>query len=69
MLVDTILEMANVLGLEVVAEGVETLTQADYLRQAGCQLAQGFLFNRPMGEGEMTTLLKRQRREALALPA
>jgi diguanylate cyclase (GGDEF)-like protein/PAS domain S-box-containing protein len=69
MLVDTILEMANVLGLEVVAEGVETLTQADYLRQAGCDFAQGFLFNRPMGEAEMTTLLKRQRREVLALPA
>ncbi|MEO8899758.1 MAG: EAL domain-containing protein [Candidatus Dormibacter sp.] len=69
MLVDSILEMAKVLGLEVVAEGVETLTQADYLRQRGCDLAQGFLFNRPMGGGEMTMLLRRQRREAVALPA
>jgi diguanylate cyclase (GGDEF)-like protein/PAS domain S-box-containing protein len=69
MLVDTILEMAHVLGLEVVAEGVETHTQADHLRERGCHFAQGFLFKPPMGEAEMTLLLERQRLEALALPA
>ncbi len=69
MLVDTILEMAHVLGLEVVAEGVETDTQAHYLRERGCDFAQGFLFNRPMGEAEMAMLLNRQRLEVLALSA
>jgi EAL domain-containing protein (putative c-di-GMP-specific phosphodiesterase class I) len=58
-LVDTILEMAHVLGLEVVAEGVETATQVDYLRERGCQFGQGFLFGKPMGRAAMTTLLKR----------
>ena len=69
LLVDTILEMAHVLGLDVVAEGVETASQADYLRKRGCDFAQGFLFNRPMGHAELTLLLKRQQLRGLALPA
>jgi diguanylate cyclase (GGDEF)-like protein/PAS domain S-box-containing protein len=69
LLVDTIIEMARVLGLDVVAEGVETATQADYLRDRGCDFAQGFLFNRPMGRAEMTILLKRQKLGVLALTA
>jgi diguanylate cyclase (GGDEF)-like protein/PAS domain S-box-containing protein len=69
MLVDTILEMAHVLGLEVVAEGVETATQADYLRERGCDFAQGYLFSRPLGAAEMAILLKGQLLEVLALPA
>jgi EAL domain-containing protein (putative c-di-GMP-specific phosphodiesterase class I) len=69
LLVDTILEMARVLGLDVVAEGVETTTQADYLRERGCDFAQGFLFNPPMGHAELTTILKRQQLAVLALPA
>jgi EAL domain-containing protein (putative c-di-GMP-specific phosphodiesterase class I) len=69
MLVDTILEMAHVLGLEVVAEGVETATQADYLRERGCEFAQGFLFSRPVGAAEMAILLNGQRLEFLAVPA
>jgi diguanylate cyclase (GGDEF)-like protein/PAS domain S-box-containing protein len=60
LLVDTILDMAHVLGLEVVAEGVETSTQADYLRRRHCDFAQGYLFNRPMGEAELGSLIARQ---------
>jgi EAL domain-containing protein (putative c-di-GMP-specific phosphodiesterase class I) len=66
MLVDTILEMAHVLGLDVVAEGVETTSQLDYLKERGCQYAQGFLFGRPMAAAALTTLLKRQRLVVLA---
>jgi diguanylate cyclase (GGDEF)-like protein/PAS domain S-box-containing protein len=69
LLVDTILEMATVLQLEVVAEGVETATQAAYLRERGCDFAQGFLFGRPMDEAEMGALLKRQILEELSIPA
>jgi EAL domain-containing protein (putative c-di-GMP-specific phosphodiesterase class I) len=69
MLVDTILEMAHVLGLEVVAEGVETATQVDYLKARGCQFGQGFLFGRPMGQAAMTTVLRRQRLAVRSLPA
>ncbi|MBF0356130.1 MAG: bifunctional diguanylate cyclase/phosphodiesterase [Alphaproteobacteria bacterium] len=44
----TILNLARSLGLETVAEGVETVEQANYLSEQGCNLAQGYLFGRPM---------------------
>ncbi len=43
-----IIDLADQLGIEVVAEGVETEAQADFLRAHGCALVQGFLFARPM---------------------
>jgi diguanylate cyclase (GGDEF)-like protein/PAS domain S-box-containing protein len=64
MLVDSILQMAHVLGMEVVAEGVETGDQADYLRERDCDFAQGYLFNRPMGQDELGSLLTKQRHTA-----
>jgi diguanylate cyclase (GGDEF)-like protein/PAS domain S-box-containing protein len=67
MLVDTILEMAHVLGLEVVAEGVETAAQADYFRKRDCGFAQGYLFGRPMSEAELRLLLIGQRPKLLVL--
>ena len=41
-------ERARALGLQVVAEGVETALQRDLLLQAGCDYAQGYWFARPM---------------------
>lgn len=46
--VDTILTLGRQLELEIVAEGVETADQAEYLRRTGCPFAQGFYFARPM---------------------
>ncbi|MGB5450996.1 MAG: EAL domain-containing protein [Sedimenticolaceae bacterium] len=46
-LVGTIIRMAHDLGLEVVAEGVENTEQRDFLRDLGCDYAQGWLFGRP----------------------
>ena len=46
--IQTIVGMAKNLGLEVIAEGVETQAQRDYLAAQGCQLCQGFLFSRPL---------------------
>lgn len=43
----TIVELGHNLGLEVVAEGVETSEQAWLLADLGCELAQGYLFGRP----------------------
>jgi diguanylate cyclase (GGDEF)-like protein/PAS domain S-box-containing protein len=56
-LVDSILDMARVLGLEVVAEGVETADQAEFLRLRSCGYAQGFLFSRPVEASAFATLL------------
>jgi diguanylate cyclase (GGDEF)-like protein/PAS domain S-box-containing protein len=45
---ETIIQMGRHLGLEVIAEGVETQQQADYLLTQGCQRAQGYWFARPL---------------------
>lgn len=47
-IIETILAMARHLGMETVAEGVETPAQAAFLRERGCEVAQGFHFARPM---------------------
>jgi diguanylate cyclase (GGDEF)-like protein/PAS domain S-box-containing protein len=47
-IVETIVRLARQLGIGVVAEGVESPAQRDRLRAIGCELAQGYLFARPM---------------------
>jgi EAL domain-containing protein (putative c-di-GMP-specific phosphodiesterase class I) len=56
-LVAAIVRMAHELNLEVVAEGVETEEQLDYLRVHGCDSLQGFLFSRPVDASELERLL------------
>ena len=47
-IVQTIIGMAHNLGMEVIAEGVETENQRAFLEQHGCALCQGYLFGRPV---------------------
>jgi sensor c-di-GMP phosphodiesterase-like protein len=47
-IVDNVIDLATRLGLALVAEGVETERQADYLRAKGVDYLQGYLFARPM---------------------
>lgn len=57
-IVRTIIELARALGMDVVAEGIETQEQYRLLRQMGCRYGQGFLFARPMPAVEITALLE-----------
>ena len=57
MIARAVVELARVLGLDVVAEGVETAAQAGRLHALGYQHAQGFHFARPMPADEIDTLL------------
>ena len=43
-----IIAMCNDLGIECIAEGVETKEQANYLRQVDCNVAQGYLYSKPI---------------------
>ena len=57
-MVQTIIGMAETLGLEVIAEGVETAEQRDFLAAHGCHLCQGYFFARPLPARELEALLK-----------
>ncbi|MES9825887.1 MAG: EAL domain-containing protein [Candidatus Thiodiazotropha endolucinida] len=57
-LVNASILMAHGLGLEVVAEGVETEDQLSQLRDMQCEYAQGYLFSRPINVDAFTDLLK-----------
>lgn len=52
-IVSSTIILAKRLGLEVVAEGVETRAQVVYLKLAGCDIAQGFHFSRPMSSAQL----------------
>lgn len=53
----TIIAIGQQLGLEIVAEGVETLEQASLLSVSGCHIQQGWLFGRALSSGDITELL------------
>jgi EAL domain-containing protein (putative c-di-GMP-specific phosphodiesterase class I) len=47
-IIDALISLSGVLGMEVIAEGVETEEQAQKLRELNCHIAQGFLFSKPL---------------------
>ena len=57
-LIRTIVEIGRTLGLRVVAEGIERVSQLHALRELGCEQGQGFYFGRPMGAEEITGVLE-----------
>lgn len=52
-----IISLGHELGLKLVAEGVETAEQLEYLRSYGCDYIQGYYFSRPLPEGEFVKML------------
>jgi EAL domain-containing protein (putative c-di-GMP-specific phosphodiesterase class I) len=52
------IRLAAELGIEVIAEGVETSAQAEFLLSAGCEHAQGYYFSRPLNAPRVTELLR-----------
>jgi EAL domain-containing protein (putative c-di-GMP-specific phosphodiesterase class I) len=53
-----IIGLAQTLGLETVGEGIETAEQAEQLRELDCQLAQGYLFSRPLPLRDLPEVLE-----------
>ncbi|MCR5099711.1 MAG: EAL domain-containing protein [Lachnospiraceae bacterium] len=50
--VSNVIKMVNALGMDVIAEGVEKVEQADFLKDVGCVEMQGYYFHKPMPVGE-----------------
>ncbi|HCS74467.1 MAG TPA: hypothetical protein DIW17_11420 [Clostridiales bacterium] len=57
-IIETILILAEKLGIQVVAEGIETLEQLDFLISRNCLLGQGYYFRKPMSSREYKCLLR-----------
>ena len=60
-LVESIIEIGKSLGIEVIAEGVETMEHARVLRQLGCHGLQGYAFARPMRASEVSAFVAARR--------
>jgi diguanylate cyclase (GGDEF)-like protein/PAS domain S-box-containing protein len=56
-IVRTIITLAHSLGMDVIAEGVETLEQLAGLASLGCEYGQGYYFSKPVSDDEATALL------------
>lgn len=59
-IVRTIVSLAENMGMEVVAEGVETLSQLSQLRKLNCQYGQGYLFSRPVDPESVTSWISKK---------
>ena len=58
-----IIDMGHTLGMKLIAEGVESKEQADFLRDNGCDYIQGYYYYRPLPEEEFRKLLDDQSEE------
>lgn len=56
-ILSSMVRMAKWLGMPVIAEGVETVEQADFLRSIGCDYIQGYLYSRPLPQEQYVALL------------
>ncbi|KAA0685596.1 sensor domain-containing protein [Azospirillum brasilense] len=68
-IVQVIATLAAILGMEAVAEGVETELESEFLRDIMCKYAQGYLYARPAPADAIEALLLREAEEPLVLPS
>ncbi|MCR5501438.1 MAG: GGDEF domain-containing phosphodiesterase [Lachnospiraceae bacterium] len=59
--IKNVISMVNELNMKVVAEGVETDTQKNFLKEINCQVAQGFLFDKPLPKDDFEKRLQGKR--------
>lgn len=57
-IINSVIRMARWMDIPVIAEGVETVSQAEYLRSIGCHYMQGYYFSKPIRVAEFVELLK-----------
>lgn len=57
-IIESVVQMANKIGMSTVAEGVESLDQVDFLSEIGCNAVQGYVFYKPMPADDFAKLLK-----------
>ena len=55
----SVIDLAHRLDMKVIAEGVETREQADFLKENGCDFFQGYYFSRPVPQDQFEALLER----------
>lgn len=60
-MIETVAKMVKAFGMDVLVEGVETREQFEFLKTLGCDVIQGYLFDKPMPEKEFTNKLKTKR--------
>ncbi len=60
-IVDAIIQLGHSLGLSVIAEGTETPEQIKYLQECECDMAQGYIYSKPVSEDSFLTFLSQQR--------
>jgi diguanylate cyclase (GGDEF)-like protein/PAS domain S-box-containing protein len=67
-ILEAIVTLAHQLGMEVVAEGIQTAGQVKRLRSLGCEYGQGYLFSKPVPEEEAADLIAGKSRECTTTP-
>ncbi len=64
----SLIDMSHHMNAKVIAEGVETHEQLDFLRRHGCDYIQGFYFSKPIPQKEFEAMLEASSNKTISLP-